>query len=109
MSVFLKSSAAVLAGLAIAVAYALPVPAQENARPNAASSTLQTHLFAGEGGNGLLVVVDAGRSALATYEVSGKTGYLTLKSVRQIGQDFLMDNFNSFGPKPEDIRQGFPK
>ncbi|WP_197527397.1 hypothetical protein [Pirellulimonas nuda] len=55
----------------------------------------------------MLVVVDAARSAIATYRVSAKTGQLTLSSVRQIGPDLQIDNYNSGGPTPQEIRSGF--
>ncbi len=102
-----KRIAAIALGVAIALVYALPIPAQDTIRPPAASATIQTHLLQGEGGNGVLVVVDASRPALATYDINAKTGHLTLRSVRQIGPDLSIDNFNSGGPTPQEIRTGF--
>lgn len=107
MSAPTKRLTAIALVAAVALVYALPIPAQDTVRPPAAASTIQTHLLQGEGGNGVLVVVDAGRPALATYEINAKTGHLTLKSVRQIGPDLNIDNFNSGGPTPQEIRTGF--
>lgn len=109
MSVVTKKFVAVAFGVTIAAAYALPIPAQDTARPVSASTTIQTHLLRGSGGDDVLVVVDASRPAIATYRINQKNGFLTLSSVRQIGPDLTIDNYNSEGPTPQDIRNGFGK
>ncbi len=51
-----------------------------------------------------LIVVDATRQTVAVYHVHDETGQIALKSVRQIGWDLELTDFNSDSPLPGQIR-----
>ncbi len=55
-----------------------------------------------------LLLVDARSRVIGVYHVDRATGQIALKSVRNVQADLLMDDFNSGGPTPQEIRSLLP-
>ncbi len=51
-----------------------------------------------------LMLVDPRLKVVCIYQVDGSTGQITLKSVRNVHWDMMMDEFNGVSPSPRDIR-----
>jgi len=51
-----------------------------------------------------IVVIAPGSQVLSVYHVDKPTGVITLKSVRNIRADLMMDEFNTESPLPREIR-----
>jgi hypothetical protein len=51
-----------------------------------------------------VVVVDSKTRTMSVYHVEHTGGVITLKSVRNISADLLMDEFNTSSPVPSEIR-----
>jgi hypothetical protein len=51
-----------------------------------------------------LAVLDAQSRVMSIYEVNRTSGTITLKSVRNIGWDLQLEEFNSSNPTPREIR-----
>ena len=51
-----------------------------------------------------VVVIDAQSRVMSVYHVEHATGRISLKSVRNIRADLLMDEFNTESPLPREIR-----
>lgn len=51
-----------------------------------------------------LAVLDPRMRVLSVYEINKTTGAITLRSVRNIGWDLQMEEFNSTNPSPREIR-----
>lgn len=51
-----------------------------------------------------VVVIDAQNQAMTVYHVEYATGAISLRSVRNIQADFLMDEYNTDVPLPREIR-----
>ncbi len=51
-----------------------------------------------------VVVIDPKSRALSVYHIDYATGQISLKSVRNIDADLLMDEFNTDSPLPKEIR-----
>ena len=51
-----------------------------------------------------LTIVDPKNRVLGVYSIDAATGVITLKSVRNIHYDLLMDEFNGAAPTPREIR-----
>lgn len=105
-----------LAGwLGLAVLLALMVAATGSAEHDGEPATpgafnpnaqgLSSHVVPGQGGPHTLILVDPGLKRVAAYHVDAATGQVTLKSVREVGPDLQMTEFNSGGPTPDDIRR----
>ena len=51
-----------------------------------------------------VTVVDPRRQVIAVYHVDRNTGGITLRSVRNVQWDLVMEDFNSGSPTPREIR-----
>jgi hypothetical protein len=51
-----------------------------------------------------VVVIDAKSRVMSVYHIEHATGVISLKSVRNIEADLLMDEFNTGNPLPREIR-----
>jgi len=51
-----------------------------------------------------LMLVDPRLKVVCVYQVDGSSGQITLKSVRNVHWDMMMDEFNGVSPSPRDIR-----
>jgi hypothetical protein len=73
------------------------------------SQELITHFLPSEGKPTALTVVDPASRRIAVYHVARDTGEIQLKSVRNIGPDLGLDNWNSGGLAPDEIRRGLER
>ncbi len=55
-------------------------------------------------GDQQIVVIDTDQQVIGSYHVSATHGEISLKSVRNIRYDMMMEDFNGSDPKPRDIR-----
>ncbi len=55
-------------------------------------------------GDQQVILVDTQQRVMSCYHVSAEAGEITLKSVRNLRWDMMMDNFNGTEPKPKEIR-----
>ena len=51
-----------------------------------------------------LTIVDPRLRVICVYQVDRSSGQLTLKSVRNVHWDMMMDEFNGMSPSPKEIR-----
>jgi hypothetical protein len=72
-------------------------------------SQLVTHFQAAENGPTALTMVDPQARVLAVYHIVRETGEIQLKSVRNFAGDMSLDEFNTGGLSPEDVRQGIQR
>jgi hypothetical protein len=54
-------------------------------------------------------MVDPQARVLAVYHIVRETGEIQLKSVRNFAGDMSLDEFNTGGLSPEDVRQGIQR
>ena len=73
------------------------------------SQELITHFLPSEGKPTALTVVDPTTQRIAVYHVARDTGEIQLKSVRNIGPDLGLEDWNCGGPLPQEIRQGLQR
>jgi hypothetical protein len=57
-----------------------------------------------EEGRQQIVVIDSKSRVMSVYHIEHATGVISLKSVRNIHADLLMDEFNTDSPLPKEIR-----
>ncbi len=57
-----------------------------------------------EQGRQQIVVIDTKSRVMSVYHIEHATGVISLKSVRSIQADLLMDEFNTDSPLPKEIR-----
>lgn len=57
-----------------------------------------------EEGRQQIVVIDPKSRVMSVYHIEHATGVISLKSVRNIQADLLMDEFNTDSPLPKEIR-----
>ncbi len=57
-----------------------------------------------EAGRQQIVVIDSKSRVMSVYHIEHATGVISLKSVRNIHADLLMDEFNTDSPLPKEIR-----
>lgn len=57
-----------------------------------------------EEGRQQIVVIDSKSRVMSVYHIDHATGVISLKSVRNIHADLLMDEFNTDSPLPKEIR-----
>ena len=57
-----------------------------------------------EEGRQQIVVIDSKSRVMSVYHIDHATGVISLKSVRNIQADLLMDEFNTESPLPKEIR-----
>ena len=74
-----------------------------------AASGLVTHFQAADNGPTALTLVDPQARVLAVYHIVRETGEIQLKSVRNFAGDLSLDEFNTGGLSPEDVRQGIQR
>lgn len=68
------------------------------------STGLVVHTAAsGEGGQ-LVIMVDPQTRVMAVYHVDGSNGKVSLRSVRNLQWDLLIEEFNGGTPSPREIR-----
>lgn len=94
-----------LIGAAVASAGFPQAQAQRAAAPErgAAGDLLALSFDAGEGRQ-QVTVVDPRSRVLAVYHIDRASGALQLRSVRSVGWDLQMEDFNSASPTPREIR-----
>lgn len=51
-----------------------------------------------------LTLVDPRLQVICVYQVDSSSGQITLKSVRNVHWDMMMDEFNGMSPSPKEIR-----
>ena len=51
-----------------------------------------------------VTVIDAKARIMSVYHIENKSGVISLKSVRNISADLMMDEFNTESPLPREIR-----
>jgi hypothetical protein len=74
-------------------------------RPRTGNPGGELVAFAWDSGNHEhLAVLDPQTRVLSIYEVNRTTGAITLKSVRNLGWDLQLEEFNSTNPTPREIR-----
>jgi hypothetical protein len=101
-----------LGGLLAAAAMGWSASAQSVYRGESlpgASSGLVTHFQAADNGPTALTLVDPQARVLAVYHIVRETGEIQLKSVRNFAGDLSLDEFNTGGLSPEDVRQGLQR
>ena len=70
-------------------------------RPQGALIALNSDV---EEGRQQIVVIDPKSRVMSVYHIDHATGVISLKSVRNIHADLLMDEFNTESPLPKEIR-----
>jgi len=68
------------------------------------SGSLVVHASKTEDGGQLMIMVDPETRVMAVYHVDGNTGKVSLKSVRNLQWDLLIEEFNGGTPSPREIR-----
>ncbi|PQO35953.1 hypothetical protein DTL21_08475 [Bremerella cremea] len=66
---------------------------------------LIVHTATAEDGGQHVIIVDPESRALAVYHVDGASGKVSLRSVRKVQWDLLIEEFNGVNPHPKDIRK----
>ncbi len=79
------------------------VLAHQAISPASYGSGLITHVQHHDNRPTQLIVVDTAQKRIAVYLISQENGEIKLKSVRNIGIDLTMQEFNSGDPSPLDI------
>ncbi len=80
-----------------------PAAAERGAQDRASGSDLMALSFESEGRQ-QVTVIDPRSRVMAVYHVDRATGALSLKSVRNVHWDLLIEDFNSANPTPREIR-----
>jgi hypothetical protein len=96
-------------GLGILVAALVGFPQAQAQRPSAqeraaGSPDLLALSFDAGDGRQQITVVDPRQRVMAVYHVDRATGGLSLKSVRNLQWDLLIEDFNSDKPTPREVR-----
>jgi hypothetical protein len=97
----------VLLGLTGLVVLGMGFPEAQAQRPpgeRAAASDLIALSYDGGDGRQQVTVVDPHNRVMAVYHIDRATGGLSLKSVRHLTWDLLIEDFNSANPTPREIR-----
>lgn len=98
---------AFISGLVVAGLASSPLTGQRIApgQPQTASPQGQLIAIAHPADSGQqLTLVDPRLRVVSVYQVDRSTGQITLKSVRNVHWDMMMDEFNGVQPSPRDIR-----
>ena len=77
--------------------------AQDNRVPQN-SSNLIALSFGQNEGQSQVVLVDGQQRVMSVYHVDRESGAVTLKSVRNVQWDLLMEEYNAVNPLPRDVR-----
>ena len=96
-------------GLGLLVGWSIGFPEAAAQRPapsqdRAGSPELVTLSFDPGDGRQQITVIDPRSRAMAVYNVDRSTGAITLKSVRNLQFDLLIEDFNTANPSPREIR-----
>jgi hypothetical protein len=97
---------AFIAGLVLAGLQSSPVAGQR-VNPAVDSGPRQGELIAISNSSPTgqqLLLVDPRLKVICVYQVDRSSGQITLKSVRNVHWDMMMDEFNGVSPSPRDIR-----
>jgi hypothetical protein len=73
------------------------------------SRPLVTHFETPANGPTALTLVDPQTQVLAVYHIVRETGEIQLKSVRHFAGDLSLDEYNTGGLSPEDVRRGIQR
>jgi hypothetical protein len=73
------------------------------------ASGLQTHVQELEGKQLRVVVIDPAMHVMSVYDIGRDTGYIQLKSIRNISADLQTLEFNSDDPSPDYIKQSLQR
>lgn len=97
--------------LAVAAAWSWSASAQQSFPASSAGATLGaanliTHFLPVDGEPTMLTIVDPHQRVIGVYQINRETGEIHLKSVRNFTADLQLDNWNSKGLSPQEIRQG---
>src|SRR5262245_45242300 len=98
-----------VAALAVLVFAAVGFPEAQAQRPASqdrqasASDLIALSQDAGDGRQ-QLTVIDSKQRVMAVYHVDRVSGALSLKSVRNLNWDLLIEDFNSDKPTPREVR-----
>ena len=68
------------------------------------SSGLVVHTATAEDGGQHIMMVDPNTRVMAVYHVDGSNGKVSLRSVRNLQWDLLIEEFNGGTPSPREIR-----
>lgn len=69
------------------------------------SSGLVVHTSTSEDGGQHMIMVDPETRVMAVYHVDGTNGKVSLRSVRNLQWDLLIEEFNGGTPSPREIRK----
>ncbi|MEX0794234.1 MAG: hypothetical protein WD045_13955 [Pirellulaceae bacterium] len=106
MRKFLLPVALVVAGLVLTselLSLHSMLLAQRTNSPAVASELMFHSVTAPDGGQNI-VLVDPSTRVMGVYHVDSATGKVSLKSVRNLQWDLLIEDFNSGAPTPREIR-----
>lgn len=81
--------------------HAQPLPPRVVSQPSSELIALNSDV---EAGRQQIVVIDSKSRVMSVYHIEHATGVISLKSVRNIQADLLMDEFNTDSPLPKEIR-----
>ncbi len=103
----------VLFAVAIVAGWSVSTPGLLRAAPPAS----ETKSWPGQSGGGVValsrplengdlqvVLIDGERRVMSIYHVAAESGAITLKSVRNVQWDLLMEEYNGAKPYPREIR-----
>ena len=105
-----SAASGIMLGLAAVLALATvglsegPGQRQATQERTAPSAELMALAFDSGDGRQQITVVDPRQRVLAVYHIDRVTGGLSLKSVRNIQHDLLIEDFNSEKPTPREVR-----
>jgi hypothetical protein len=99
----------VVLGLGVFVAGVVGFTEAQTHRPasqDRAAASADLIALAHDGGDGRqqITVIDPRQRVMAVYHVDRATGGLTLRSVRNLHWDLLIEDFNSEKPTPREVR-----
>ena len=81
-----------------------PTSAQQRKPLGIPSSELIVVNSVPPGGGQQIVVVDPASRVMGTYAVDGRSGEISLKSVRNFSWDLYLEEFNAAQPAPREIK-----
>ena len=79
-------------------------PPSHAGQPGGDTQVLSTVFSTGNTTVQQIVVIDSRQQSMAVYHVSAASGKIELKSVRKIGLDMALEQFNAVEPLPSDMR-----
>lgn len=85
-------------GIQPAMGWNLPSPTAT------ANEAMLMHSGHSSSGANQIVLVDSAKRVMAVYVIAPDTGIIQLKSVRNLGADFQLEEFNGSDPSPAKVR-----